>query len=227
MRNGDFRKEAVLWSPSGKQTVLQDAGGQGSSDAAAINASGQSVGYSATIGGDDAVLWSPSGQATVLQNAPGSIQSVAVAINDAGQSVGFSKTANGQDAVLWSPSGKAIVLQNLSGGDYSNVSAINDAGESVGVSIVSGVATDAVLWSPSGKVTNLATLLGPAWSDTDAIGINNSGDIIGYGKYQHEIASFLLMHVSGASPDDYHATFSAAGSVSAMAAHNLDLSHRS
>ena len=43
--------DAVLWSPSGKPTVLQDAGGEGDSGAFAINASGQSVGYSFTASG--------------------------------------------------------------------------------------------------------------------------------------------------------------------------------
>jgi len=60
----------VLWSASGKATVLHDAGGAGVSSADAINDAGQSVGLSYTTSsasGADAVLWSPSGKATVLQ----------------------------------------------------------------------------------------------------------------------------------------------------------------
>jgi hypothetical protein len=103
------RVDAVLWSPSGKATVLQDVGGRDVSYALAINNAGQSVGYSGTSNGtgEDAVLWSPSGKATVLQDVGGRDLSEAVAINDAGQSVGFSSTATGYDVVLWSPSGKA------------------------------------------------------------------------------------------------------------------------
>jgi hypothetical protein len=83
-----------------------------------------------------------------------------------------------------------------------------------------------VLWSPSGKATNLGAILGSAWGGTEATGINNSGDIIGTGFYQGSMSSFLLMHVSSASTDDYHATFSDAGSVSAFAVHDhLDLSN--
>jgi hypothetical protein len=51
-------------------TVLQDIGGQGDSEAEAINASGQSVGYSQITCSScnyEAVLWSPSGEATKLQ----------------------------------------------------------------------------------------------------------------------------------------------------------------
>ena len=50
----DFRlpgTDAVLWSPSGKATVLQDAGGQGDSYAYAINDAGWSVGFSNTASG--------------------------------------------------------------------------------------------------------------------------------------------------------------------------------
>ena len=58
----------------------------------AINASGESVGYSDTAtGGYDAVLWSPTGTATVLQDRRRQgIDSVANAINASGQSVGDS-----------------------------------------------------------------------------------------------------------------------------------------
>ncbi len=115
---------------------------------------------------------------------------------------------------------KTIILR---GSNAGFAIAINDAGWSVGYSDTA-TGDDAVLWSPSGKATDLATLLGPAWSDTQASRINNAGDIIGHGEYHGDPTSFLLMHVSGASTDDYHATFSDAGSVSAFAVHDhLDL----
>jgi hypothetical protein len=205
----------------GKGDGLQDVGGQGASFVNAINDAGQSVGYSFTRTGVDAVLWSPSGKATVLQDVGGQDYSDVIAINDAGQSVGNSAG----DAVLWLPSGKATVLQDVGGQDYSDVFAINDAGQSVGTSFTE-TGFDAVLWSPSGKATDLGAVLGSAWSDTKAVRINNSGDIIGSGYYQGSMSSFLLMHVSGASTDDYHATFSDAGSVSAFAVHDrFDLSN--
>jgi uncharacterized membrane protein len=77
----------VLWSPSGKATVLQDAGGQGQSVALAINDAGRSVGWSSTkLGYDtDAMLWSPSGKATVLQDVGGQGYSEAFAINNTGR----------------------------------------------------------------------------------------------------------------------------------------------
>src|SRR5271165_4481407 len=202
--------DAVLWSPSGKATVLQDVGGQGNSSAGAINNAGWSVGFSCTTSpwlGRDAVLWSPSGKAKVLQDMGGRGFSAPNAINDAGWSVGESCTTSncsGEDAVLWSPSRKAIVLQDAGARGNSYVTAINDSRWSVGWSETPGVCPpkfcngpleEAVLWSPSGKATDLGAVLGPAWSWTEAVGINNSGDIIGYGIYHGGQYGFLLTSV--------------------------------
>ena len=79
--------DAVLWSRSGKATVLKDAGGAGYSLASDINAFGWSVGQSYTNAAQtlsDAVLWSPSGRATALQDAGGQGYSAAFTINDLG-----------------------------------------------------------------------------------------------------------------------------------------------
>ncbi len=40
-------------------------------------------------------------------------------------------------------------------------------------------------------------MLGPAWTDTQAVGLNNSGDIIGYGIYHSGFYGFLLTSDSG------------------------------
>lgn len=198
---GKFVSQALLWSSSGKKTVLQDAGGADRSKAVAINDSGESVGLSYTVArseGDrkveaEAVLWSTSGTATVLQDVGGAHFSEALAINDSGESVGFS----GKKAVLWSTSGTATVLR--SAGDAEAV-AINAAGDSVGFSDnASETEIHAMLWSPTGAATNLGAVLGSAWSDTQAVGINNNGDIIGYGEYDGGQYGFLLTPDSVAS----------------------------
>ena len=182
-------------------TVLQDVGGLGINEPFAINDAGQSVGWSHSAGGVEAVLWSASGKAAVLQDVGSQGISIVKAINDAGQSVGYSVTTSGMDAVLWSPSGKATVLQDVGGRGFSYADAINDAGWSVGGSCTASncfgedAGEDAVLWSPSGKATDLGAVLGPAWSWTEAVGINNSGDIIGYGIYHGGQYGFLLTSV--------------------------------
>jgi len=129
----------------------------------------------------------------VLQDAGGRGDSTVVAINDAGQCIGTSFTpSGGVDAVLWSPSGKATVLRDVGDGGHSVALALNDVGWSVGFSFTAG-GYEAVLWSPSGKATNLGGMLGPAWTDTEAVRVNNSGDIIGYGDYHGGFHGFLLM----------------------------------
>ena len=113
--------------------VLRDEGGP-VSQPYAINASGESVGYSQTkSGGDDAVLWSSSGSATVLPDAGGQGFSVANAINASGQIVGTSETVStiGEHPVLWSPSPSppsetAMILPDPGHQHFSDPLAIND-----------------------------------------------------------------------------------------------------
>jgi hypothetical protein len=108
--------EGVLWSRTGRATVLQDVGGEDNSSASAINAFGWSVGSSGAASGLEAVLWSPTGKGRALQTPSGLTSSQGAAINSAGWSVGTGSASNGDDAaLLWSPSGRATVLRNAGG----------------------------------------------------------------------------------------------------------------
>ncbi len=173
-------REAVLWSPSGKATVLQDAGGLGQSQVNAINASGQSVGSSEATGSGSAeypVLWSSSGVATVLQNVGGTPYNnwdEAYDINKYGWSVGISAAPGGigPSATLWSTSGTGIYLQNpINSSDPSWAVAISNSGYVVGW-VQAGGGDSAVLWSPSGTPTLLA-------SGSTVSQVNESGQSIG------------------------------------------------
>jgi hypothetical protein len=211
--------EAVLWGPGGTAKVLQDVkGGVGNWEALAINASGYSVGWAVTATGKDAVRWSPTATATVLQGLKGSTVSEAVAENNLGLSIGYSNTAKGDDAILWGPKGGIkAVLKDPGGQGVEFALAINNSAQSVGYADIAGGGTEAVLWGPLGHVTNLEKFLGPDWSNTEAVGINNAGDIIGYGNYHNGSVSgtfgFLLTPTAG--------TVFSAGPVSAAAAPEL------
>ena len=183
------RQDAVMWSSSGTVTVLKDAGGQGNSAAVAIDAKGQSVGYSETATGQDAVFWSPKGKSTVLTDLGGQSFDEALAMNNAGRSVGFSITSSGQDAVLWSSTGAATKLQDLGGEGFDEPTAINASGQSVGYTLTAS-GDDAVVWSSSGVATDLGAVLGSAWTNTIAVGLNNNGEIIGYGDYNGRFLGF-------------------------------------
>jgi hypothetical protein len=168
---------AVLWSSSGRATVLDHSG-----SALAIDDSRYSVGSQVSASGTyaEAVRWSPTGTITYLQDAGAQGRSEAVATNDSGQSVGISGTASGWDAVLWSPSGKATVLQDAGGQGDSQAVALNASGESVGYSATASGGQDAVLWSSSGTATVL-TDAGGLGTDY-AVAINVNGQSIGNSK---------------------------------------------
>ena len=158
----------VVWSPTGKGRALQTPAGMSSSQGAAINNAGQSVGQATTSDGVwAALLWSPTGKVTVLQNAGGQADSTATAINDFGWSVGQSFTfgQGGSDAVRWSPTGQATVL----GAGFANH--INNSGWIAGGSSfvdATGLHFDAVLWSPSGKATVLQDVGGQGFNFSQA-----------------------------------------------------------
>ncbi|HZZ24869.1 MAG TPA: hypothetical protein VFE60_20830 [Roseiarcus sp.] len=86
------------------------------------------------------------------------------------------------------------MLQDVGGQGTSNATAINASGQSVGYSFTA-TGEDTVLWSSSGTATNLSAVLGPAWSDTTAVGLNDRGDILGYGTYNGGQYGFLLTPV--------------------------------
>jgi probable HAF family extracellular repeat protein len=199
--------EAVLRVPGGEgATVLRDATGDvGNYEALAINATDYSVGWAATSAtGKDAVRWSPTGTATVLTGLKGSTFSEAVAENNLGLSIGYSDTATGDDAILWGPNGgiKAVLRDPGGKGGKEFAFALNDKGQSVGYADIAGGGTEAVLWQVGGKATNLGKLLGSDWSNTEAVGINNLGDIAGYGHYQKGTVSgtFGFLLTSSAAP---------------------------
>jgi probable HAF family extracellular repeat protein len=161
---------ATEWS-GGSAVNLGTLPGFTSSAAIGINNAGQVVGYNDS----SAIEWS-GGSIIKLGSLPGgSVRSVANGINDAGQVVGYSFIGNGVGwATEWSD-GSVINLGGVPGSPSSEAFSINDAGVAVGVSGEYGVATE---WS-GGSVINL----GPG----GAIGINNSGQVVGYSSGGHRV----------------------------------------
>ena len=154
--------------PSYTFTDLGTLGGA-SSQARAINAAGQVVGWAYTAGGGTmhATLWNGT-TATDL----GGAYSEAYAINAAGQVVGTSSTAGNATyhATLWN--GTTATDLGM-GGAY----AINSAGQVVGISNTAGNAVyHATLWNGT-TATDLGTLGGDY---SVATAINTAGLVVGY-----------------------------------------------
>jgi probable HAF family extracellular repeat protein len=188
----DYLAHGFLWSPTAPNAVdgsMTDLGAPsgGTSEADAINASGQIVGLSTTtvLGFGHATLWQ-GGQMIDLGTLAGSSSSAARAINGAGWVVGTSG-----NAFLWTPTGPngAGAMQDL--GVPGTARGINDLGQVVGGQSPSGVsgADRAFLWQ-NGTLTYLG---GSAPGDnSDAMAINSSGEVVGLSR----LTSVFLDHAT-------------------------------
>lgn len=168
---------ATLWS-GGVMTDLGTLITGGTSQARAINDSGQIVGWANTAppGYNHAVLWS-NGVMTDLGTLGG--HSYAYAINNNGQIVGNSSSP--YHATLWS-NGVITDLGTVAGGNWSEAYAINNSGQVVGYSQTS-TGQRATLWS-NGSAVDLNTLvtLGNGVILNEAHGINDAGQIVANGR---------------------------------------------
>ena len=176
---------AFLYS-GGKMKDLGPSGAYQAS-AYAINTSGEIVGsYSLTSGASGTFLYT-GGKMTALPNPAGSEGGFGVAINDNGEIAGtlFPPTAAGSHAARFSH-GAWIDLGNLTGAQGSGATAINAAGQIVGTAIFPPIykpfraGKHVPFISTTGGLVNLNTLIpaGTGFTLTDALGINDSGQIL-------------------------------------------------
>jgi len=189
---------AFLWQ-NGSASDTGTLGGLYSSGVG-INDSGQVVGYSANAdGAAHAFLWE-NGKMNDLGTLGGS-DSYANRINNKGQVVGLSLTVGGEShAFLWE-NNNMIDLGTL--GRYeSEAFGINDLGQVVGSSTIVANGSDrshAFIWQDGQGMQDLNQFIpaGSGWELVEARGINNQGQIVGWGYINgSEVErAFLLMPV--------------------------------
>ena len=203
-----LRFEAVTWGPKGKIQELHPLPGDTVGFANGVNNSGQVVGASGlcsntsaiTVTSPHAVLWEEDGSAIDLGHlegtAPG-LYNMANSINDRGEVVGAAQSTDGTiHAFLWT---KETGMQDY--GAFPGVNAtvppvvntINNKGEIVGVAIdFSTGAETALIWQGKAPV-DLNTLIPPdsGWYLQCAQGINDAGEISGFGLINGEVHAFL------------------------------------
>ncbi|MBD2298650.1 PEP-CTERM sorting domain-containing protein [Nostoc sp. FACHB-87] len=175
------KDHAVLWNSSTERIDIGTLIGRERSYATAINDSGQVVGYSNNNFSDNrAFFWNPETGVQDIGTLPGRDYSIASAINNQGQVLGFSGSNNGGSSFLWTQEAGIIPLP-------IRASDINDLGQVVGY--CPGVWTEFCLWSPETGVTKLDISFDPTvdWKLEVLAGINNKGEIVGYGRKRNSI----------------------------------------
>ena len=132
--------------------------------------------------------------------AGGNFRSTAENINDLGQVVGRGDSASGFEAFIWDAKNGMVSLGDLPGGQLrSSAQGINDLSQVVGSSYDS-LGTQAFIWEASSGMLKLQDLVvdgsATGWQLQEARGINNRGEITGFGKNPlGNIESFLLVPV--------------------------------
>ena len=158
-------------------------------DGVAINDSGVVVGSSGTSNNvKHAFLW--DGAMLDLHTLGTRSNSVAVALNNNGTVVGYMYNFLGfREPFIWTPSNGMTALTLPSGYSTGQPLGLNNRGDVVGVA-GSG---SAVLWT-NGVMTDLQNVIAtsPAWDLDGAYGINDAGEIVGYGKNGGLTKGFLL-----------------------------------
>lgn len=152
-----------------------------------------------------------------INNLAGANASYGLAINNSDQVTGwYNSPSTGQRAFLYS-GGQMVGLGTLKegqfAGQYSMGNAINSAGQVVGWSDVfignsNNQVQHAFIYS-NGTMTDLNSLLSPnsGWDLTSAQGINDHGQITGYGTFNGQTQAFVMSGLGSVSaipePDEW------------------------
>ena len=196
----------ALWWDGGAPVDLGTLPGGDASHARGINDAGQIIGDSEiTSGGNShAVIWEGGG-ITDLGTLPTDEYSNGVAINAAGHATGRSggRPAGNQFAFFWDGTSMSE-LPMLPGGTFLEASAINASDQIVGRGDRYDDQT-AFLWEhATGQTIDLNALLpsGSGWQLSQATGIDDAGQIVGYGYRGGHLRGFLMTPSTDPAPTD-------------------------
>lgn len=180
----------AILSAGGSTTLLGTLGGN-SSSGEAVNSAGQVTGWADTASGVYQAFLYSNGQMTDLGTLGGSYSN-GMAINDLGDITGWAHNSSGYYNAFVYSAGSMIDLGTL-GGTSSIGYAINDLGQVTGWAYSSDKDERAFLYT-NGSMIDLNTVLSPdsGWTLLGATGINNAGQITGFGVYDGLSQAYLL-----------------------------------
>jgi probable HAF family extracellular repeat protein len=197
--SGGYGQHAFFYS----EGVMTDIGSfAGDSWAHSINNDGQIVGGYLTVSGSRAFIYSDGVMTDLNDLLPADSDLTfadARAINSTGQIVGYgsnvASTLPGTHALFYE-NGVGSDLGTLGGPRGGSARSLNNIGQIVGSSTTSGGPGQAFLYE-NGVMINLNDLLptGSGWMLTEAIDINDSGQIVGYGTIGGVQHAFLMTPV--------------------------------
>lgn len=188
---------AVTWQ-DGQVVVLPSFSSESSSVAVGINANGSMVGVSYSEGYRPRALIWQDGQMQHLSSGPYSYAG-AIDISDNNTVAGYvDKGGNIDQAARWDD-GQLTLLDDPAGAYSTRAFGVGVDGLVVGTSFISG-SSMATLWEGT-QALSLQSLLIDAngWNLSQALDINASGQIIGWGTFNGAPVSFLLTPVPEAS----------------------------
>jgi len=144
---------------------------------AALNASGQVVGYdyASSLGVSHAFLYSNGRMIDIHSASLFPAGTAATGISDGGDIVGYGWYTSADSRPFLYSGGKMVDLGSLGGPDGS-ASAINDSGQIVGHSMTTSGTTHGFLYS-NGKMVDLG--VPPGASNSTAVAISRNGEIAG------------------------------------------------
>jgi probable HAF family extracellular repeat protein len=184
-------QHAFLYS-DGQMTDLGTLGGD-TSTAYSINNQGVIAGYSYNAAGNFLGFTYQNGTMTALGTLGGS-WSIAYAINDQNEIAGQAYTRNNRAAHAFRLSGGQMVDLGTLGGSSSWGLAINNSGTVVGFGTTRANVYHAFISTNGGKMQDLNKFIarGSGWVLGEADGINDAGQIAGYGTIHGQSHAFLL-----------------------------------
>jgi uncharacterized membrane protein len=198
---GSADSKAVMWT-NGQISVLPRLSGEASSVAIGLNTQGVAVGTSTNQSYvTTAVVWQ-DGQVKALSS--GTARGAgATDINNTGAVVGFVDKGGNQDQAARWDNGQLTLLNNVDGSLDARAYGINDAGLAVGSAFI-GPSSLATVWEGAQAfVLNNLLVNGQGWDLRQALDINASGQIIGWGSLNGQAQSFLLTPVPEATTAAY------------------------